>query len=111
MESQDTDTEVYIYDLSNNPSFLTENEGNGNVGESLFDPQGVCVIRNPSQDIGRDVFLWNGLHFVVIHSPFYIASLSKVYFTGNFAKDTSLGDQVAVINTEPLTEDEDWKEF
>ena len=51
--SQDTDIEVYIWDLSNHPSFLTENEGNGDVGGLLFSPQGVCVGHTPGQDIVR----------------------------------------------------------
>ena len=43
VEYQDTGIEVYIWDVSKHPSFPTDNEGNGDVGESPFAPQGVCV--------------------------------------------------------------------
>ena len=62
---QDTDLEVYIWDLSKHPSFLTDNEGNGNVGELPFDPQDVCVGHTPGQDIGRDLL------YVMVYTTWY----------------------------------------
>ena len=51
MASQDNDLEVYIWDLSKHPFFLTDNEGNGDVGESPFAPQDVCAGHTPDQDL------------------------------------------------------------
>ena len=53
--SQDTDIGVYIWDLSKHPSFLTDNEGNGDVGEYPFAPQFLCVGHTPLQGIDRDL--------------------------------------------------------
>ena len=53
--SQDTDIEVYIWDLYKHPSFFTDNEVNGYVGELTFAPQGVCGGHTSGQDIGQDL--------------------------------------------------------
>ncbi|GMI52491.1 hypothetical protein TeGR_g8363, partial [Tetraparma gracilis] len=54
---------------------------------------------------------WNGLHYVVRKPPFKSASLIDVDYNIDFANVTSEEDQVAVIATKPLTDDEEWVEF
>ena len=43
--------------------------------------------------------------------PVSTAYLSDMDCTANLDRETSQGERVAVIATEPLTKDEDWKEF
>ena len=57
--SQDNDLEVYMWYLSKHPSLVTNNESNGDVGESQFVPQGVCVGHTTGQDLYGTVYtMW-----------------------------------------------------
>lgn len=54
---------------------------------------------------------WNGLHYVVREYPFRQAKLLDCDYSIDFAEVTTPHDRVAVIATEPLTQNEDWIEF
>ena len=51
------------------------------------------------------------MHYVLFRTPLSTASLSDVYCTVDFARETSQGYIAAVISTSPLTKDKDWKKF
>ena len=51
------------------------------------------------------------MHYVLFRTPLSTASLSDVYCTVDFARETSQGYIAAVISTSPLSKDKDWKEF
>jgi len=51
------------------------------------------------------------LHYLVRRHPFGHATLHDEDLTVNFARETTPDDRVAVIATEPLTDDEAWTPF
>ena len=55
--------------------------------------------------------IWNGLHYIVRKPPFTTAKLTDVDYEVDFSKCTNRNDRVAMIATQPLTRDEEWKEF
>ena len=51
------------------------------------------------------------LHYIVRQYPFPVANLSDEQVTVDFSKVTTPNDKVAVIVTEPLTNNETWTQF
>eukprot|EP00957_Ditylum_brightwellii_P098370 7495098-Ditylum_brightwellii.AAC.1 len=55
--------------------------------------------------------VWSSLYYTICKPPFSTAKLANIDYSVDFSKLTNENDQVAVIDTKPLTVDEHRKEF
>mmetsp|Transcript_8196 Transcript_8196/g.12585 ORF Transcript_8196/g.12585 Transcript_8196/m.12585 type:complete len:366 (-) Transcript_8196:164-1261(-) len=71
-------------------------------------PHVLWVYSWPGSRPGSKV--WNGLHYTVREHPFRKCRLKDLDYEIDFSEVTNRDDRVAVIATQPLTEDEEWIE-
>ena len=72
-------------------------------------PHVLWVYSWPGQRPGSDT--WNGLHYTIREPPFSTCHLSDMDYTVDFSLVTTEADRVAVVATQPLTDDEEWIEL